>query len=300
MYGQKVLKMKIAIYSRGIENDQHKDIETFMEELKTYNVEPVFFQDFFNQFYSAVNMRGKYSTFNAAEDLDDSFDFMISLGGDGTLLDTVTFIQDKGIPVLGINYGRLGFLATIGKEDLSSAIKALVDRTYVLDKRTLIHLNADLPLFGNAPFALNEFVIHKKDTSSMIKIHTYLNGEFLNTYWADGLIVATPTGSTGYSLSCNGPVVFPESGNFVITPVAPHNLNIRPIVVPDDNIISFEIESRSDGFLCSMDSRRELVPKEVQIAVKKEDFSFNLVRLNENNFLQTLRNKLSWGLDKRN
>ena len=292
--------MKIAIYSRGIENDQHKDIETFMEELKTYNVEPVFFQDFFNRFYSAVNMRGKYSTFNAAEDLDDSFDFMISLGGDGTLLDTVTFIQDKGIPVLGINYGRLGFLATIGKEDLSSAIKALVDRTYVLDKRTLIHLDADLPLFGNAPFALNEFVIHKKDTSSMIKIHTYLNGEFLNTYWADGLIVATPTGSTGYSLSCNGPVVFPESGNFVITPVAPHNLNIRPIVVPDDNIISFEIESRSDGFLCSMDSRRELVPKEVQLAVKKEDFLINLVRLNENNFLQTLRNKLSWGLDKRN
>ena len=300
MYGQKVLKMKIAIYSRGIENDQHKDIETFMEELKTYNVEPVFFQDFFNRFYSAVNMRGKYSTFNAAEDLDDSFDFMISLGGDGTLLDTVTFIQDKGIPVLGINYGRLGFLATIGKEDLSSAIKALVDRTYVLDKRTLIHLDADLALFGNAPFALNEFVIHKKDTSSMIKIHTYLNGEFLNTYWADGLIVATPTGSTGYSLSCNGPVVFPESGNFVITPVAPHNLNIRPIVVPDDNIISFEIESRSDGFLCSMDSRRELVPKEVQLAVKKEDFLINLVRLNENNFLQTLRNKLSWGLDKRN
>ena len=292
--------MKIAIYSRGIENDQHKDIETFMETLKTYNVEPVFFQDFFNQFYSAVNMKGKYSTFNAAEDLDDSIDFMISLGGDGTLLDTVTFIQDKGIPVLGINYGRLGFLATIGKEDLSSAIKALVDRTYVLDKRTLIHLDADLPLFGNSPYGLNEFAIHKKDTSSMIKIHTYLNGEFLNTYWADGLIVATPTGSTGYSLSCNGPVVFPDSGNFVITPVAPHNLNIRPIVVPDDNIISFEVEGRSDGFLCSMDSRREIVPKEVQLAVKKEKFKLNLVRLNENNFLQTLRNKLSWGLDKRN
>ena len=292
--------MKIAIYSRGIENDQHKDIETFMEELKTYNVEPVFFQDFFNQFYSAVNIKGKYSTFNAAEDLDDSFDFMISLGGDGTLLDTVTFIQDKGIPVLGINYGRLGFLATIGKEDLASAIKALVDSTYVLDKRTLIHLDADLPLFGNAPFALNELVLHKKDTSSLIKIHTYLNGEFLNTYWADGLIVATPTGSTGYSLSCNGPVVFPDSGNFVITPVAPHNLNIRPIVVPDNNIISFEIESRTDGFLCSMDSRREIVPKEVQLAVKKEKFLINLVRLNENNFLQTLRNKLSWGLDKRN
>ena len=292
--------MKIAIYSRGIENDQHKDIEAFMEELKKYNVEPVFFQDFFNQFYSSVNMQGKYSTFNAAEDLDDNIDFLISLGGDGTLLDTVTYIQDKKIPVLGINYGRLGFLATIGKEDLNSAIKALVDRTFVLDKRTLIHLDADLPLFGNSPFALNEFVLHKQDTSSMIKIHTYLNGEFLNTYWADGLIVATPTGSTGYSLSCNGPVVFPDSGNFVITPVAPHNLNIRPIVVPDDNIISFEIESRSDGFLCSMDSRREIVPKEVQLAVKKEKFRINLVRLNENNFLQTLRNKLSWGLDKRN
>lgn len=292
--------MKIAIYSRGIENNQHKNIIAFIEELKTYNVEPVFFQDFFNQFYSTVNIQGKYSTFNSADDLNNNIDFMISLGGDGTLLDTVTFIQDKGIPVLGINYGRLGFLATLGKEDLNSAIKALVDRTYVLDKRTLIHLDADLPLFGNAPYALNEFVLHKKDTSSMIKIHTYLNGEFLNTYWADGLIVATPTGSTGYSLSCSGPVIFPDSGNFVITPVAPHNLNIRPIVVPDDNIISFEIESRSDGFLCSMDSRREIVPKEVQLAVKKEKFRINLVRLNENNFLQTLRNKLSWGLDKRN
>jgi len=292
--------MKIAIYSRGIENNQHKNIIAFIEELKTYNVEPVFFQDFFNQFYSTVNIQGKYSTFNSADDLNNNIDFMISLGGDGTLLDTVTFIQDKGIPVLGINYGRLGFLATLGKEDLNSAIKALVDRTYVLDKRTLIHLDADLPLFGSAPYALNEFVLHKKDTSSMIKIHTYLNGEFLNTYWADGLIVATPTGSTGYSLSCSGPVIFPDSGNFVITPVAPHNLNIRPIVVPDDNIISFEIESRSDGFLCSMDSRREIVPKEVQLAVKKEKFRINLVRLNENNFLQTLRNKLSWGLDKRN
>ena len=165
--------MKIAIYSRGIENNQHKDIVSFMQELSRYNVEAVFFQDFFNQFYSAVNMQGKYSTFNSAEDLDDSFDFLISLGGDGTLLDTVTFVQDKGIPVLGINYGRLGFLATIGKEDLTSAIKALVDGTYNLDKRTLIHLDADLPLFGNSPYALNEIVLHKKDSTSMIKIHTY-------------------------------------------------------------------------------------------------------------------------------
>jgi NAD+ kinase len=292
--------MKIAIYSRGIENDQHKDMEAFLQELNNHDVEPVFFQDFFNQFYSAIKIEGNYTTFNAAEDLDDSFDFIISLGGDGTLLDTVTLVQNKGIPVLGINYGRLGFLANIGKEELHSAIAALVERTYVIENRTLIHLDAEIPIFDNVPYALNEFTLQKKDSSSMIKIHTYLNGEFLNTYWADGLIVATPTGSTGYSLSCNGPIVFPDSGSFVITPVAPHNLNIRPIVIPDNNIISFEVEGRTDSFICTLDSRRVVIPKETQIAVKKEQFGINLVRLNENNFLQTLRNKLSWGLDKRN
>lgn len=292
--------MRIAIYSRGIENNQHNDMQLLLKELNAYKAEPVFSQDFFNQFYSAVNIKGKYSTFSSSDDLDDSIDCIISLGGDGTLLDTVTLVKDKGIPVLGINYGRLGFLANIGKEDLHSAIKSLVERTYVLDKRTLIHLDADIPLFGNMPYALNEFTLQKKDSSSMIKIHTYLNGEFLNTYWADGLIVATPTGSTGYSLSCNGPVVFPDSRSFVITPVAPHNLNVRPLIVPDDNIISFEVEGRTDSYLCTLDSRREVVPKEAQLAVKKENFEINLIRLNENNFLQTLRNKLSWGLDKRN
>ena len=157
-----------------------------------------------------------------------------------------------------------------------------------------------MPLFKGMSYALNEFTIHKKDTSPMIKIHTYLNGEFLNTYWADGLIVATPTGSTGYSLSCNGPVVFPDSSSFVITPVSPHNLNIRPIVIPDDSVISFEVEGRTDGFLCTLDSRREIAVKEALLAVRKEVFTIQLVRLNENNFLQTIRNKLSWGLDKRN
>jgi len=292
--------MKIAIYSRGIENDQHKDMVILLEELKKYQVEPVFFQDFFNQFYSAVNITDKYSTFNSAEDLDESIDCVISLGGDGTLLDTLSFVQDKGIPVLGINYGRLGFLANIGKEDIRLAIKTLAERTYVTDNRTLIHLDADIPIFDKVPYGLNEFSIQKKDSSSMIKIHTYLNGEFLNAYWADGLIVATPTGSTGYSLSCNGPIVFPDSGSFVITPIAPHNLNIRPIIVPDNNIISFEVEGRTDSFICTLDSRRVVVHKEAQLAVKKEKFGINLIRLNENNFLQTLRNKLSWGFDKRN
>jgi len=292
--------MRIAIYSRGIEKNQLQDVTLLLNELKKNGAEPVFYQDFFNQFYCAVKIDGDYSTFNSSADLDTSIDCMISLGGDGTLLDTVTHVKDSGIPVLGINYGRLGFLANIGKEELETAIEALVNRKYVLDKRTLLHLDANVSLFGDCPYALNEFSLHKKDTSPMIKIHTYLNGEFLNTYWADGLIVATPTGSTGYSLSCNGPVVFPDSASFVITPVAPHNLNIRPIIVPDNTIVSFEVEGRTDGFLCTLDSRREIVTKEISLAVKKETFGINLIRLNENNFLQTLRNKLSWGLDKRN
>ena len=292
--------MRIAIYSRGLENIHLQDLDLLIQELEKYGAEPVFFQDFFNLFYSAIKIPCKYSTFTSAEDLDLSIDCLISLGGDGTLLDTVTLVKDSGIPVLGINFGRLGFLASIGKEEIHSALNALVNRKYVLDKRTLLHLDADMPMFDAMPYALNEFTLHKKDTSPMIKIHTYLNGEFLNTYWADGLIVATPTGSTGYSLSCNGPVVFPDSASFVITPVAPHNLNIRPIIVPDNTIVSFEVEGRTDGFLCTLDSRRELVSKEIQLAVKKETFGINLIRLNENNFLQTLRNKLSWGLDKRN
>lgn len=292
--------MKIGIYSRGLENAPLNDIGQLLEQLISVGAEPIIFQDFFNLFYSAVDIKGKYSTFSIGDDLDPEIDCLISLGGDGTMLDTVTLVKDSGIPILGINYGRLGFLANIGKDEIDSAIDAIVNRKYVLDKRSLIHLDANIPLFGDTPYALNEFSIHKKDSSPMIKIHTYLNGEFLNTYWADGLIVATPTGSTGYSLSCSGPVVFPDSSNFVITPVAPHNLNVRPIVVPDNNIISFELEGRTDGFLCTLDSRREIITKEVQVAVKKEEFSVNLLRMNENNFLQTLRNKLSWGLDKRN
>lgn len=291
--------MRIAIYSRGLESEQLEGLKLLLAEFSQYKIEPVLYQDFFNQFYSSIDIVDKYSTFNKSDALKD-VDFMISLGGDGTLLDAVTFIGDKGIPVLGVNYGRLGFLASIGKDEIHSAIESLVKRTFVLDKRSLVHLDANMPLFNGLAFGLNEFTIHKKDTSPMIKIHTYLNGEFLNTYWADGLIVSTPTGSTGYSLSCNGPVVFPDSKSFVITPVSPHNLNIRPLIIPDDSVVSFEIEGRTDGFLCTLDSRREIASKDVLLAIRKEAFSLNLVRLNENNFLQTLRNKLSWGLDKRN
>ena len=292
--------MKVAIYSRIIEEDHYGDVQLFFDELINHKIEPVIFSPFFEQIRHKINLPVSPATFASSEQLTADIDFILSFGGDGTLLDTVTLVRDKGIPVMGINFGRLGFLAGIGRNELAAAVKSIRRRTFVVDKRTMIHVDADQPLFGPVPYALNEFAIHKRDTEPMIKIHTYLNGEFLNTYWADGLIVATPTGSTGYSLSCDGPIVFPESGSFVITPVAPHNLNVRPIVVPDDNIISFEIESRSEQIICALDSRREIVDKNVQLAVRKESFDLNLVRLNENNFLQTLRNKLSWGLDKRN
>jgi len=292
--------MKIAIYSRVIDFEQRGAIQQLFDELIRQHIEPVIYNPFLEKLRAEFLLPSDVSGFNESKDLNGSIEFIISLGGDGTLLDTVSLVRDKNIPVLGINFGRLGFLASIGKEDLKTAVSSLVDRTFVIDKRSLVHLDADKPLFGKVPYALNEFAIHKTDTSPMIKIHTYLNGEFLNTYWSDGLIVSTPTGSTGYSLSCNGPVVFPDSSSFVITPVAPHNLNVRPIVVPDNNIISFEIEGRADQFICALDSRKEIVDMNVQLAVRRESFTISLVRLNENNFLQTLRNKLSWGLDTRN
>lgn len=292
--------MKAAIYSRFMEKSQHKDLQTFFDELAKQKIEPVIYKHFFEQIKETITLPSGTSFFSLSEDLTEEIEFIISLGGDGTLLDTVTLVRNKNIPIMGINFGRLGFLASIGCEEVKTAVKAIAKRTYVIDKRTMIHLDADLPLFGNVPYALNEFSIHKRDIASMIKIHTYLNGEFLNTYWADGLIVATPTGSTGYSLSCNGPIVFPDSGSFVITPVAPHNLNVRSLIVPDGHIISFEIESRTEQIICALDSRREIISKNIQLAVRKESFLLNLVRLSENNFLQTLHTKLTWGLDKRN
>jgi len=292
--------MKVAIYSRGIDEEIEQHLKALLHELKLQRMECMLYAPLVTPSFARNTRLFNYTTFTNDEGLDDSVECVISLGGDGTILDAVTLIHDKEIPLLGINYGRLGFLATIGKHEMRLAVEALNSRTFHIDQRTLIHLDSNIPLFGNSPYGLNECVIHKKDSSSMIKVHTYMNGEFLNTYWADGLIVSTPTGSTGYNLSCNGPIVFPDSGNFIITPVAPHNLNVRPLVVPDNNIISFEIEGRMDQFLCSLDARREIVDKNVQLAVRKESFTIGLVRLNENTFLETLRNKLTWGLDKRN
>jgi len=290
--------MKVAIYSRGLDLDLKAQLIILLAELQKYNIEILLLHALASD-NLPISKKG-ISLFSNSSELDASIDCLISLGGDGTMLDSVVLVSDKNIPILGINFGRLGFLASIGKEELNLAVDALINGTYVVDKRTLIHLDASIPLFGNAPFALNEFAIHKRDISPMVKIHTYLNGEFLNTYWSDGLIVSSPTGSTGYNMSCNGPIVFPESSSFVITPVAPHNLNVRPIIVPDSNIISFEVEGRSDQIICALDARREIVDKDIQLAIKKERFTVSLIRLNENNFLSTLRAKLMWGLDKRN
>lgn len=292
--------MKIAVYSRGIDVQTYADVITFFKELHNYKLTYTVYQPLFEEIKEAVGLPADTPTFTLPDDLDKDVEFIIGLGGDGTLLDTITLIKDKPISIMGINFGRLGFLSSIGRDNVALAIKALALRTYVSEKRSLIHVEASQPLFGAMPFGLNEFAIHKRDTASMLKIHTYINGEFLNTYWADGLIVCTPTGSTGYSLSCGGPIVFPDSGNFTITPVAPHHLNVRSLVVNDNSIISFEIESRSDDIICALDSRKEIVSKNVSLAVRKEKFTVNLLRLSENNFLHTIQTKLIWGLDRRN
>lgn len=230
----------------------------------------------------------------------DKMDFVISIGGDGTLLDTISRVGAWEIPVLGINTGRMGFLATIAKEEIALAAQDLLAGRYSLEDRSLVCLESSIPLFDGLNFGLNEFTIHKRDTSSMITVHTYIDGDYLNSYWSDGLIVSTPTGSTGYSLSCGGPLISPIARNFVITPVSPHNLNVRPIVVSDDSEITFRIEGRSQKFLVSLDSRSTPIDASVELKIKKEKFVAKLVKFPNYSFFDTLRQKLNWGYDMRN
>ncbi|MCF8450445.1 MAG: NAD kinase [Taibaiella sp.] len=292
--------MLVAIYNRTFDEQDVPFLKALLQLLEQHKMQMVFYKEFYERLLPHVAFNNSPRLFTGKRDLPQNTDMLFSLGGDGTMLDAVCFVGNTNIPLIGVNLGRLGFLAAIPEDEVEAAILSLVRGSYTLEKRTLLHLDSSVPLFDGAPFALNEFTIHRQDTSSMIKIHTYLNGEFLNTYWADGLIVATPTGSTGYSLSCGGPVVFPQASSFVITPVAPHNLNTRPIVVPDDSVISFEIEGRTEQFLCTMDARTETIRSSVQLAVKKEQFMVSLVRPDEHNFLKTIRQKLYWGIDKRN
>lgn len=293
--------MLVALYNRSFEPEDIPVLQRIIHKLEGYQLRLIFFEDFYQRIQAHIQLKqAPHLLVTGRGDLPLQTDMLFSFGGDGTMLDTVTFVGNSNIPIIGINLGRLGFLAAISEDEVDDALSSLVQGSYTIEKRSLLHLDANIPLFGEDPFGLNEFTIHRKDSSSMIKIHTYLNGEFLNTYWADGLIVATPTGSTGYSLSCGGPVVFPQASNFVITPVAPHNLNLRSIVVPDNGIISFEVEGRSDTFLCTLDSRSETITSDTQLAVRKENFTISLVRPHEHNFLKTIRQKLYWGIDKRN
>lgn len=293
--------MKIAIYSRFLKKDHIYFVQILFDILAQRDAELFIFEDYYKSFDDRIKIQQKLELFQEHEDFKaQNIDFMISLGGDGTILDVVTIVRDTEVPIMGINLGRLGFLAMIEKTRIEQAFDAIYSDSYTLDQRSILYLESSPSIFGEKNFALNDFTILKRDTSSMVIIHTYVNGEFLNSYWADGIIVATPTGSTGYSLSCGGPIIFPKSGNFIITPVAPHNLNVRPIVLSDNAVISFEVEGRAKNFLCTLDSRYETIDTHFQLAVRKADFQVNLVRFTDRNFLYMIREKLKWGIDSRN
>lgn len=293
--------MQVLVFGTVVKEKDLPYIQQLFDALHEGNINAYIYKPYFKQLQPLLNFNRDVGVFEDYLDFKThKIDFVITLGGDGTILNAATLIRDTQVPVIGINLGRLGYLADVEKTYLKEAIVALQKGLYRIEDRAMLCLESSHFLFGNAPLALNDFTILKRDTSSMITIHTYVNGAFLNSYWADGLIVATPTGSTGYSLSCGGPIIFPNSNNFVITPVAPHNLNMRPIVISDNSVISFEIEGRADNFLCTLDSRFETITSEYQIAIRKADYPLRLVQLQDQNFLNTLRKKLSWGMDQRN
>jgi NAD+ kinase len=292
--------MKLGVYGRQFNNSVLPYVQQVFDCLVEWEVEVLIYSDFYDFLKDKLFLPKTFKSFNTHKELIGNIDVMISLGGDGTMLDTVTLVRDSGIPMIGINFGRLGFLASINKEGIKFAIEALINKNFTLDTRSLLKVESQPGLFGDLNFALNDFTILKRDTSAMILIHCFLNGEFLNSYWADGLIVATPTGSTAYSLSCGGPIIFPRSDNFVITPISPHNLNVRPVILSDKNELTFEIEGRSSKYLVSCDSRTEVIDANFRLHLKRADFNINLVRLSNETYLSTLRNKLLWGIDTRN
>jgi NAD+ kinase len=291
--------MKIALLGKPFTEKLVPYIQGLIDELVARDTDILVGEQFRALLQNNINLPANLQTFRRGDSLE-GVNFMFSIGGDGTLLDALTYVGAWQIPILGINTGRLGFLATISYDKIPAAIDALFKGHYSIEERSLIRADTDQEVFDGINYGLNEFSILKTDSSTMIVVHTYLDGEYLNSYWADGLIVATPTGSTGYSLSCGGPVLHPQTNNFVISPVCPHNLNVRPLVVSDKSVISFEIEARSNNFLASLDSRSKPVDATVQIAVRRENFNAKLVKISHVNFLNTLRSKLNWGLDQRN
>jgi NAD+ kinase len=291
--------MKIAVYARSTKDNHSAYIEQIFTILKNEKVELIIHEPYYNYLKQNYNFTIPISTFSTSEELISQADYLICLGGDGTMLETVALVKNSGIPVLGVNTGRLGFLASVNKDDLAKALQQLLKEKFTLDKRELIEITGCSQCFGDVNYALNEFTIHKKDSSAMINIDTYIDDVFLNSYFADGLIVATPTGSTAYSLSCGGPIMMPDSDNFIITPIAPHNLTVRPIVVSNNKKISFKVSGRSDSFNIALDSRSAQIPSNSEIIIKKADFRINLINLEGQHFFTTLRNKMMWGIDRR-
>jgi NAD+ kinase len=291
--------MNIALYSRNLHVRDVAFIQKLLYTLRDRHIDVQIHDRYYKELKQMVEVPSSFVTFHSHEEIKDTATYFMSLGGDGTLLDAVTYVRHYNIPVLGVNLGRLGFLANVGKQEINEALDCLHNGTFIIDKRTMISLESTPALFGELNYALNEFTIVKKDTSSMLNIHAYLNGEFLNSYWADGLIVSTATGSTGYSLSCGGPIIAPSSSDFVITPISPHNLNVRPFIVPDTSVISFEVEGRNLNYLCTLDSRSETIDSSYLLAVKKCDHMLSLLRLPDHSFLRTLSTKLNWGSDSR-
>ena len=294
--------MKIAIFGQYYQNDTRPIIRDIFVFFNANNVELVIEEKFLKILYDEEIVKKEYKTFSSHLDLDASFDILVSIGGDGTILRAATFVRNSGIPILGVNAGRLGFLAKVQKENIETLLQIVLEKKYTLSKRTLLSLdcspkNSEIK---DLNFAMNEITVSRKDTTSMITIETYLNNEYLNSYWADGLIISTPTGSTGYSLSCGGPVLTPDVKSLVITPIAPHNLNARPLVITDKTEIKLKISGREENYLVSLDSRITSVSNNSILTIKKTPFKINMVEIPEETFLKTLRNKLLWGEDKRN
>ncbi|HCQ15419.1 MAG: NAD kinase [Owenweeksia sp.] len=292
--------MKVAVFGKLITLESRPFIEKLHRDLLNIGAEIIVYKRL-NRFIEEHCELGLNFKEFASHDqlLEASPDFLITMGGDGTILDAVTLIRDSGIPILGINTGRLGFLSNVSKEKITEAIQALKDTNFTIDERMVLALDTpELEL--EMPFALNEVTVSRKDTTAMVTVHTWINDEYLNSYWADGLIIATPTGSTGYSLSCGGPIIMPGSDSFVITPIAPHNLNVRPVVIPNKYTIKLKVEGREKQFLVSLDSRIYALDSGSELKVSLSTFRIRLIKTEIQNFAETLRNKLLWGLDRRN
>ena len=290
--------MTIAVYARNTKDNYPDYLENLLALSISENFKVIVFKPYLDFLNTSLNKSFTVNAFSNSEELIAKADYVISLGGDGTMLETLEYVRKSGIPVLGVNTGRLGFLATVYKEDFEKSIRLLIKEKFTLDKRELIELDKTT-CFNEVNYALNEFTIHKKESSAMINIDTYVDGIFLNSYFADGLIVSTPTGSTAYSLSCGGPIMVPDSDNFIITPIAPHNLNVRPIVISNNKTLSFKVSGRSDSFNVSLDSRSKTINNLSELIIKKADFKFHMINLEGQHFFETLRNKLLWGIDKR-